>query len=194
MSETQTDVIDIRFYGRGGQGVVTASRLVGEAGLLQGKYVHAFPAFGPERIGAPVQAFTRISNNRFYEKCEVVYPDIVCVLDPTLYGILGQGIVSGLDEEKGVLISNYKESPEELRKELNLNPNIKVGVVDATSIAIDVIGRAITNTVMLGALIKAVEVVDLENIIKVTKKRFPGEIGEKNAEAIRRAYNEVIIS
>ena len=194
MSESQTEVIDIRFYGRGGQGVVTASRLVGEAGLSEGKFVHAFPAFGPERIGAPVQAFTRISDNRFYEKCEVVHPDIVCVLDPSLYGIVGKAVVSGLHEEKGVLISNYKGSPEDLRKELDLSPNVKIGTVDATSIAIDVIGRDVTNTIILGALIKAAGIVDLESIIKVTKERFPGEIGEKNAEAISRAYNEVGIS
>jgi len=194
MSESQPEVIDIRFYGRGGQGVVTASRLVGEAGLSQGKFVHAFPAFGPERIGAPVQAFTRISDRRFYEKCEVVYPDIVCVLDPSLYGIVGKAVVSGIDEQKGVLVSNYKGSPEDLRKELDLGPNIKIGTVDATSIALDVMGRDVTNTVILGALIKAAAIVDLESIIKATKERFPGEIGEKNAEAIRRAYNEVVIA
>jgi len=181
-------IIDIRFHGRGGQGVVTASRIAAEAALVEDKYVHAFPAFGPERAGAPIEGFTRISSQEFTIKTEIQYPDVIVILDPTLIGTvnLGKGLKEG-----GVVIANFAGSMDELKKKIAIKQKAKYYKVDATKIANEELGRPITNTVMLGALIKITGVVDLENVCKATTDRFKGAIGEKNEKAIRRAYSEV---
>jgi pyruvate ferredoxin oxidoreductase gamma subunit len=183
------EITDIRFHGRGGQGVVTASRLCAEAALLEDKYVHAFPAFGPERAGAPIEGFTRISAEEFTIKTEIHFPDIIVILDPTLIGAvdLGKGLKEG-----GTVIANFPGSMDELKKKIGIEKKAAYYKVNATKIANEELGRPITNTVMLGALIKITGVVDdLDNVCKVTAERFPGSIGEKNVKAIKRAYEEV---
>lgn len=182
------EIIDIRFHGRGGQGVVTASRIAAEAALVEDKYVHAFPAFGPERAGAPIEGFTRISAQEFTIKTEIHYPDVIVILDPTLIGTvnLGKGLKEG-----GVVIANFAGTMDELKKKIGIKQKAEYHKVDATKIANEELGRPITNTVMLGALIKVTGVVDLDNVCEATKERFAGAIGEKNEKAIRRAYSEV---
>lgn len=181
-------ITDIRFHGRGGQGVVTASRIAAEAALVEDKYVHAFPAFGPERAGAPIEGFTRISPEEFTLKTEIHYPDVIVILDPTLIGTvnLGKGLKEG-----GTVIANFSGSMDELKNKIGIKQKAKYYKVDATKIANEELGRPITNTVMLGALIKVTGIVKLDNVCEATAARFPGVIGEKNVKAIRRAYEEI---
>jgi 2-oxoacid:acceptor oxidoreductase gamma subunit (pyruvate/2-ketoisovalerate family) len=182
------ELTDIRFHGRGGQGVVTASRLTAEAALVEDKYVHAFPAFGPERAGAPIEGFTRISPEEFTIKTEIYYPDVIVILDPTLIGSvdLGKGL-----KENGIVIANYPGSLDELKKKIGIKKKAKYYKVNATQIANEELGRPITNTVMLGALVKVTGLVSLDNVCEATTARFKGPIGEKNVNAIKRAYKEV---
>lgn len=182
------EIIDVRINGRGGQGSVTASRLLAEAAILEGQYVHAFPNFGPERAGAPVTAFARISPEPFTEKTEVYEPHIVVVIDPTLLDDVpvADGIRDG-----GTIVVNYdgeKESLAKFFKDIHAN----FYMVPGSHIANEEIGRNIPNLVMLGALIKITKIVELESLLKVTVNRFPGVLGEKNVSAITRAYEEVI--
>lgn len=183
------NITNIRFHGRGGQGVVTASRIAAEAALVEDKYVHAFPAFGPERAGAPIEGFTKISPDEFTIKTEIHYPDVIVILDPTLIGTvdLGKGLKEG-----GTVIANFPGSMDELKKKIGIKQKAEFHKVDATKIANEELGRPITNTVMLGALVKVTGLVELDNVCQATQDRFPGVIGEKNVKAIKRAYKEVI--
>lgn len=181
-------ITDVRLNGRGGQGAVTASRLLGEAAIIEGQYVHAFPNFGPERAGAPVTSFTRICPEKFTEKTEVYSPDAVCVIDPSLLGSVD--VASGL-KPGGTIVCNYSEDLESLKKYFD-GVDAKIYKVDGTKIAMEVLGVNKPNMVMLGALLKVLPVVELDNLIKVTKAKFNASIGEKNADAMRRAYEEVM--
>ena len=163
-------MIEIRWHGRGGQGVWTASNLLATAALREGKNVQSFPEFGPERSGAPVKAFTRISDEEIRLHCHVYNPDISIVLDPTLIGV--QNVAEGI-KENGVLLANTEKNPEQLRKEINTKT--KIITVPATKIAVEILGKGITNTAMLGALIKINPIVKLETLNQVIKERFPGE-------------------
>ena len=183
-------VIDIRVHGRGGQGAMTASRLLAEAALIEGKYIHAFPSFGPERMGAPIEAFTRISANKFYTKTQVYEPDAVLVLDPTLFDAtdVTRGLVSD-----GTIIANYSGPPDQLKEKLAISQQI--ATVNATNIALETIRRPITNTVLLGAFIKVTEnIVRIDSLIEVVQKWFSGPIAENNVKAIERSFNEVKLS
>ena len=183
-------VIDIRVHGRGGQGAMTASRLLAEAALLEGKHIHAFPSFGPERMGAPIEAFTRISSEQFYMKTQVYEPDVVLVLDPTLFDAID--VTQGLVED-GKIIANFSQDPAVLREKLAISQQI--ATVDATSIALDTIRRPITNTVLLGAFVRVTgNIVKLDSLKEVVKRWFSGPIAENNVTAIDRAYEEVKIS
>lgn len=182
---------EVRWHGRGGQGVVTASQLLASAALLEGKYVQAFPEFGPERAGAPILGFTRISDAPIEIHSQVYTPDVVVVLDPTLLKSID--VMGGL-KRGGKLIVNTQLSPKELRKQLKGNDaknDIEAYTVDGTRIALDVIGRPIFNTTMLGALIRATNLTSLDSILKVTSERFAGPLAEKNVAAIKRAAEEV---
>lgn len=184
------DLIEIRWHGRGGQGAKTAAQFLAEAALDAGKFIQAFPEYGPERAGAPIRAYTRISDKVINVHSGVTNPDAAVVIDSTL---LTPEALEGLPEN-GVLVVNSTESAAEIRKKLDYNRG-KVAVVDATQIALDTIKAPMTNTPMLGALLKAVPVVTLEAIQDKIKKKFIKKLGDKkteaNLEAIRRAYNEV---
>lgn len=180
-------ITDIRLNGRGGQGAVTASRLLGEAAIKEGQYTHAFPNFGPERAGAPVTSFTRICPEPFTEKTEVFEPDVVVVIDPTLLGEVpvAQGLKKG-----GTIVCNYSGKLDDLKKYFE-GVDANIHKVDASKIAIEELGVDKPNMIMLGALLKVRPLVKLESLIDVTKERFKGSVGEKNAKAMRRAYEEV---
>jgi len=180
-------LIEIRWHGRGGQGIVSVSRLLAEAALLDNKYAQSFPEFGPERSGAPVRGFTRISDEPISIHSQIYNPNIVVVVDPTL---LGTNVTSGL-AENGTIIANSERTPSELKKTLAVN-NAQVYSVNARRIALDVLGRPIYNTAMLGALIKVKPLTSFESIAKVVRERFPGTLGEKNVEAMKRAHEEVV--
>ena len=174
-------MIEVRFHGRGGQGVVTSANLLAMAAFKEGKYCQAFPFFGTERRGAPVVAFCRIDDKFIRTREQVYEPDYVVVLDPTLLKIID--VTEGLKED-GMLIMNTN-------KEVKLNTKAKIKRVDATKIALEVIGKPFVNAPMIGALIGATNLVKLDSLIEAIKERFPEEIAKKNIEAVKRAYEEV---
>jgi len=180
-------VLEVRWHGRGGQGAWTASELLARAAIYEGKNVQSFPEFGPERMGAPVTAFTRISTEPIQIHCAVYNPDIVVVLDSTLLKTVP--VIEGLNKE-GTIIVNSKDHPERTRKILNADKG-KVWTVPATEIAIKVLGLPIANTAMLGALARVTGIISLESIEKVVKERFRLDIAEKNFAVIKEAYKEV---
>lgn len=179
-------VIEIRWHGRGGQGAWTASELLAKAAILEGKYIQSFPEFGPERMGAPIRAFTRISEKPINLHCTVYNPNVVVVLDPTLMDTIP--ITEGI-QPNGTILVNIKKSPAEIRNSLG-HVDAKIWTVPATEIAVNILGRPITNTAMLGALIKATPIVSLESVEKVVKERFHSGLAEKNIAVIKRAFEE----
>ncbi len=179
---------EIRWHGRGGQGVVTASRMLAQAALLEGKFVQAFPEFGPERTGAPILGFTRISDERIRIHSHVYTPNLVVVLDPTL--LESVDVTAGL-VKSGQLVVNSGKTPDQIKSELEAT-TARAFTVDATRISLEILGRAITNTAMLGAAIRAVPMANLESVRKAVRERFTGELGDRNVKAIERAYNEVV--
>ncbi|MBN1794396.1 MAG: 2-oxoacid:acceptor oxidoreductase family protein [Candidatus Omnitrophica bacterium] len=185
------DMTEIRWHGRGGQGVVTASKVVAEAALSAGKYIQAFPEYGPERMGAPIRSFTRIGEKPIRIHSQVTNPGIVVVLDPTLLGVVD--LIEGLPDN-GIFLMNTPKAPREIRTALNYSKG-RVFTVNATQIALDKFGRNIPNTPMVGALVKASGVIALGHVIEDFKNRYAGkfkkEIVEGNIQAIETAYNEV---
>lgn len=176
-------MIEIRFHGRGGQGAVTAARLLAEAAFLEGKYCQAFPFFGAERRGAPVVAFARIDDKPIRVRTQVYEPNHVVVLDPTVLEAVN--VVAGL-KRGGLAVINAKKIPEELK-------GAKVALIDATAIAIETLGVPITNTAMLGALAKTTGVVSLDSVIKAVEKRFKGKLAEKNVTAAKAAHDRTVV-
>jgi len=171
-------LIEIRWHGRGGQGAVTSTELVAQAAINEGKFAQAFPSFGPERRGAPVSAFIRIDSKKPIRiRAEITEPDVVVVLDPNLLNIVD--VTSGLNEN-GILIINTKKSFQDIKSEFKATQ--KLAIIDATRIARELLGIPIVNTSMVGALIKATGVVELESLIEPLQHRF-GRLAERNINA-----------
>lgn len=187
-------LLEIRWHGRGGQGAKTAALLLAESASDAGKFIQAFPEYGPERMGAPVQAFTRIADEPITMHCHVTNPKIVVILDPSLIG--GSVDVTAGVPEDGIYVINTAATPQEMRAKLGIKTG-KVFTVDANQIAMDTIGRPIPNTPMLGALIKVTGMLDIDTLLEDTKnklsKKFAGrpEVVEGNINAIKKAYQEV---
>jgi len=177
-------VIEIRFHGRGGQGAVTTAELLARSAISEGKWAQAFPAFGPERRGAPVLAFCRVSDNKIQHRFQVKEPNLVVVLDSSLLEVVDP--THGLKKD-GILVINSELSPEELKK--NFKYNCKVASVDASKIAREVLKLPITNTAMLGGLLRVSNLVKLESLEEPFKERF-GKAGKGNLDACKRAYQE----
>jgi len=178
-------MIEIRWHGRGGQGAVTAAALLARAIINEGKYAQAIPSFGSERRGSPVLAFNRIDDEPILIRSEIYEPDIVVVLDP--YLPFSINVAEGL-KDGGTAVVNSKRPISEF---VNYFKNAgKVAVVDATKIAVEELKVPITNTAILGAIVRATGLVKLESIEGVVKERFRGEIAEKNIRAVKRAYQE----
>lgn len=184
-------LIEIRWHGRGGQGVVTAGKLLAETAMGTGQYFQAFPDFGPERMGAPIRAFTRLSPRPINIHSQIENPDVVLVLDPTLLGTVP--VADGLKED-GMLLVNTSQSPAEVRQVTGLKTG-KVFTVDASHIAIEEMGRDITNTPMLGAFARATGIFDIEKLAEQLRawfsKRISPEMVEANVRALRRAAEEI---
>jgi len=181
-------MIEIRLHGRGGQGAVTSAELLALAAINQGKYAQAFPSFGPERRGAPVIAFCRISDKHIKLRTNINFPDIVLVLDPSILRLVN--VTAGLKQD-GILITNTKHTCDEIRTELGIRH--RLATVNATKIAREEMGVPITNTTMLGALLKAREIVPVDALLGPITRRF-GRIAEKNIKSCTRAYHEAEVS
>lgn len=180
------NVLEVRWHGRGGQGAWTASELLAKAAVYEGKSIQSFPEFGPERMGAPVSAFTRISMSPIKMHCAVYNPDVVVVLDATL--LKSVPVTDGLNEN-GKLVINCEENPGQVKQMLSAD-KFEVWTVPATEIAIKILGMPITSTAMLGAVARATGVVSLESIRKTVRERFRSDIAEKNFAVIEEAYKE----
>ncbi len=186
--EKQT--VEIRIHGRGGQGAKSASQLIVEAAMDQKKQVQAFPEYGPERSGAPMVTYARISDRPITTHEPVLRPDIVMVIDPTLIGQVD--VTEGLSR-KGVLIVNSKDDPGKVKKETGFNG--RAYTVDATGISIDLLGKNLPNTPMLGALVKVTGVIKMKFLLKKVEAMFLNKIGKEktkaNTDAINDAYKGV---
>jgi len=182
-------LIEIRWHGRGGQGAVTSAELIALAAIEEGKFAQAFPSFGPERRGAPVLSFNRISLDQPIRiRAAVEYPNIVVVLDPSLLPIID--ITSGL-KENGTIIVNSPKTVVDIK--LEWGNQWRIAVVNANVIARETLGVPIVNTTMLGALIKATGVVGLESLVEPIRERF-GPRAKANIDACHRAYQETVIA
>jgi pyruvate ferredoxin oxidoreductase gamma subunit len=197
-----TDYIEIRWHGRAQQGIVTAAKMLGESCLRSGKYVQAFPEFGPERMGAPVAAYNRVSDEPIRLHCRVTEPKYVLIADPTLIGMSlsggmesSGGVTAGVPDN-AVFIVNTPKSPHEMRKELDLkSKGAKVYTLDASKISLESIGRNMPNTPMLGALAKVANIITLDILIDNFKdnysKKFSSKVIEGNINAMTRGFQEV---
>ncbi len=175
---------EIRFHGRGGQGAVTSAELLAQAAIAVGLSAQAFPSFGPERRGAPVIAFARVSEHPIRLRSAVREPTLVIVLDPSLLRLVkvSDGLVPG-----GTIVLNTSRSVEQIRRQFGLTS--RLALVDANHIAREEIGRVITNTTMLGAALAAAELVPTERLEEAIQARF-GRLAERNIRAMRRAKQE----
>lgn len=182
-----SEILEVRWHGRGGMGAVTSAELVARATINEGAYAQSFPSFGPERRGAPVIAFLRISDGFIRIRTNIDEPDIVVVIDPMLLSAVN--VVAGL-KETGKIIINSRKSPEELKSEFGYK--WPVASVNATKIARETIGLPITNTAMIGALLKVTEAVKMDSLEEQLRERF-GNRAEGNIEAMKRAYGETVI-
>ncbi len=186
-------VVEIRWHGRGGQGAKTASLLLADAAFNTGKYIQGFPEYGPERMGAPITAYNRISDDKLSIHCNIYEPDYVVVVDDTL--LTAVDVTSGL-KESGALIINTTKSPEEI-KPLLKGYKGKVCTVDARTISIETLGKYFPNTPMLGAVVKVSGVMGekefLDDMVGSFKHKFAKkpEVIEPNIKAIERAMQEV---
>ena len=172
---------EIRLHGIGGLGTVKAGEMLVHATVASGRFGNSTPMFGFERQGAPVTSFVRLSDEKIRAKNQVYNPDCTLILDPSL--LISAPVFEG--KEGSIAVLNTKASD---ARPLITNPNIRrVAWLDATAIALELLGRPITNTIMLGAFTKATGWVDKDELEKVIGRFF----GAKNVETFRRGYNEV---
>ncbi|MDD2524665.1 MAG: 2-oxoacid:acceptor oxidoreductase family protein [Endomicrobiia bacterium] len=186
-------MIEVRWHGRGGQGAKTAALLFAQALLTTGKYIQAFPEYGPERMGAPVQSFNRVSDTPITIHCGITEPQFVVILDPSLLDAVD--VTEGVGTQ-GKVIVNTSFSAEEMAKKLGIAKE-QVFVVNASKISTETIGKDIPNTPMLGALVKVIGNLDINGVLDDTKSklevkfRSKPEVIEGNLTSIKRAYDEV---
>jgi pyruvate ferredoxin oxidoreductase gamma subunit len=176
----------IRIHGRGGQGVVTAAELIAISAFKDGRHAQAFPSFGVERTGAPIEAFARIGEAPIRTREHVYNPDVLIVQDPSLLATVD--VTKGTDEKTIVIINTSKPKSKLPFKQ----PPKNVSAIDATKIALDEIGKNIVNTVILGAFAKATGLISLESLKQAIRQKFAikgPEIIKKNINAITKAYN-----
>ena len=186
-------VVEIRWHGRGGQGAKTASLLLADAAFNTGKYIQGFPEYGPERMGAPITAYNRISDDRLTIHSNIYEPDYVVVVDDTL--LTSVDVTAGL-KETGAIIINTTKTPDEV-KPLLKGYKGKVCTVDARTISVDTLGKYFPNTPMLGAVVKVSKIMDeevfLKDMVDSFKHKFAKkpEVVEGNIKALERSMQEV---
>jgi len=186
------ETVEIRWHGRGGQGTVTAAKVLADTCLSGGRYVQAFPEYGPERAGAPLRAYNRISSKKLRMHCPVLEPDIVAVADATLLDSINTAEGA---KNNTIFIVNTSKDPKEIKEKLKAGQNQRVFSLDATKIAIECFGRAMPNAPMLGAICKITGLITLEHLLEDVKKSFGKKFSQKiidgNLEATKRGYEEV---
>lgn len=185
------EMTEVRWHARAGQGAVTAGKMLADLALDAGMYFQAFPDYGAEREGAPIKAYTRLSQEPIHIHSQISQPDVILVLDPTLLDVVD--VTDGL-KDGGTVLVNTPLPPQDVRVKLSLKDG-KICTVDATRIALDTLGRDITNTPMLGALLKVTGVASSDALIDQIQerfgKKFKREIVDANIEAVKRAVAEV---
>lgn len=190
-NQTSPGLTEIRWHARGGQGAVTAAKLVAELALGQGKYFQAFPEYGPERSGAPIVAFTRVSDEPIQVYSGVEHPNIVVVLDPSLLSVVD--VTKGAPDDV-VLLVNSDLPPAELRQRYHVEKG-RIYTINATRIALETIRRPIPNTPMVGALTRITGLFPIDEVVEFLRadfgKKFPPKVVEGNIAAIMRSYEEV---
>jgi pyruvate ferredoxin oxidoreductase gamma subunit len=192
LEEKMAETVEIRWHGRGGQGTVTAAKVLADACLSGGRHVQAFPEYGPERAGAPLRAYNRISSHELRMHCPVLEPNIIAVADATLLDSIN--VAEGA-RENTVFLVNTSKAPVAVREKLQAAQGQKVFSVDATKIAIDCFGRALPNAPMLGALCRITGLIPLDHLLEDVRKSFGKKFSQKvidgNLEATKRGYEEV---
>ncbi len=192
MEDNRIDVINITIHGRGGMGVVTCAEIIAEAAYLSGNFVdvHAYPSFGAERRGAPVQAYAKLSRtDTIWDRAQIEKPNILIIFDET---VLNQEIASSL-RQGGIFIINSEKDPEFFVDKYNLSRENKIVVADISKLAIEknltIDGNPVINTPILGLLSKALPELNLNNLKAVVLKRMGEKIGKLNYELIEKGYN-----
>lgn len=187
------DLIEIRWHGRGGQGAKTASLLLADAAFNTGKYIQGFPEYGPERMGAPITAYNRISKNPITIHSNIYEPDYVVVVDDTLLSSVP--VTDGLKED-GAIVINTTKTPEELKKLLK-GYNGNVYTIDAKKVSLETLGKYFPNTPMLAAIVKVTGIMTDEELLEDMKKSFKHKFAKKpevidgNMKALEMALKEV---
>ena len=174
-------MIEIRIHGRGGQGNVAAAELLSIAAFHDGKFSQAFPSFGAERIGAPVQAFVRIDDKKIRTREEVRNPNYLIIQDSFLIGAVPV-VLDGIRPD-GLILVNAEMAPEDL----NIKTSASVETIPATEIALEIIGRPIPNAIMIGAFCSITGLVSIGAVQEAIMEKFPGRVGENNVAALERA-------
>lgn len=188
-----SNMLEIRWHGRGGQGAKTASLLLAEAAFDTGKYIQGFPEYGPERMGAPITAYNRISDTPITVHSNIYEPDYVAVVDDSLIDVVD--VASGA-KESGAIIINSDKAPSTFKEKLK-NYKGKIYTIDARTISLETLGRYFPNTPMLGAIVKITGVMDETTFIEAMDKSFNHKFKTKpaviapNMEAVKRALKEV---
>ena len=187
------DLVEIRWHGRGGQGAKTASLLLADAAFNTGKYIQGFPEYGPERMGAPITAYNRISDTPIRIHSNIYEPDYVVVVDDSLIGAVD--ITSGL-KDNGAIVINTNEDIDSLRKKLN-GFSGKIYTIDASKISLECLKANFPNTAMLAAVVNITKIMSKEELVDNMKDAFSHkfakkpEVIEPNMEALLRGYDEI---
>ncbi len=184
------DITEIIFFARSGQGAKTTAEIIAQAALREGKFVQAFPVFGPERSGAPIKTFVRIASEPIRTREPIVDPDIVVVLDETVLD--SQQVDKNLSVDESLII-NTRRSPAEIKEAIGFNG--KIHTVDANGISMEIVGQPRPNTVILGKLVKVSSVAKLESVMEEFRKIFGDKLGpemtQKNLLAIEKSYDSL---
>ncbi len=188
---SKLELIKIVLLGRGGMGIVTACEIVAEAAYLSGNFidVHAYPSFGAERRGAPIQAYVKLSRNeKIFDRSQIENPDILIVFDDS---VLTQEDVSSL-EDRGIFIVNSDKNPEYFVEKFKLSSNIKVIIADISKLALEknltIDGNPVINTPILGLLSKALPELQLKNLKEVVLNRMGEQLGTLNLDLIEQGF------
>lgn len=188
-----SDMVEVRWHGRGGQGAKTASQLLADAAFMSGKFVQSFPEYGPERSGAPITAYNRISDERCPIHSNIYEPNYVVVVDETL--LESVDVAAGL-KEGGALIVNSSKSPDEVRSEVK-NYDGRICTIDARKISLDCLGAYFPNTPMLAAVVAVSSIIDRETFLKDMEESYRHKFAKKpqvvegNLKCLRIAMDEV---